>query len=96
MENNKLMPVIYFCNVHCVKLKLFKSVSDCGLIEIIEQDETIFIQQHQVKKLEQILVFHNDLDLNLEATDVVFAWLNRKETMQTRIDKSRNKLERFT
>jgi alpha-D-ribose 1-methylphosphonate 5-triphosphate synthase subunit PhnH len=96
MENNKLIPAIYFCNVHYVELKLFQTVSDKGLVEIIEQDETVFIQEHQVKKLKQILAFHNDSDLNLEATDEVFAWLNRKETMQTRIDKLGTKLERFT
>jgi len=96
MENDKLIPARDFCIVHCVELALVQTVSACGLIDIIEQDETIYIQENQVKKLEQILIFHNDLDLNLEAIDTVYSLLNRIETMQARINHLENKLERFT
>lgn len=95
MEKTKLIPAIDFCTVHCVELTLIETVSACGLIDIVMQDEAIFIQEHEVKKLEQILVFHNDLDLNFEAIDTIFSLLNRIETMQDRIYYLENKLQRF-
>ncbi|WP_431196501.1 chaperone modulator CbpM [Nonlabens ulvanivorans] len=48
-----------------------------------------------MKKLEKIIVFHKDLNINLEGVDTIIDLLERMESMQQQIIQLENKLQRF-
>jgi hypothetical protein len=96
MEDYILIPISEFCKGHHLDAELVQIFSEQGLIEIVERDKSFFIPENQVKKLEQIIVFHKDLDINLEGIEAIFALLQRMETMQAQIIQLENKLQRFS
>jgi MerR family transcriptional regulator/heat shock protein HspR len=95
MEDHNLIPAIDFCASHRVEIELVHTLNEQGLIEVISQKELIFIPKNQVKKLEQIIVFHRELDINLEGVETILSLLQRMESMQKHILELENKLQRF-
>ncbi|GAK75503.1 MAG: chaperone modulator CbpM [Nonlabens ulvanivorans] len=95
MEDYELIPAIDFCIGHHIELEMVQILGKEGLIEIIELEEAYFIPEHQIKKLEKIIVFHKDLNINLEGVDTIIDLLERMESMQQQIIQLENKLQRF-
>lgn len=95
METYTLIPVVDFCDAHCVEITLVKSFNDHGLIAIVEQEQALFIPEPEVKKLEQIIVFYRDLDINLEGIETIFMLLERIEALKNHVNLLENKLIRF-
>lgn len=95
MEDNSLIPAIDFCTSHQVKIELVHTLNKQGLIEVITHKKLLFIPENQVKKLERILVFHRELDINLEGVETILSLLQRMESMQEHILELENKLQRF-
>ena len=95
MEAHTLIPVIDFCDAHCVEITLIQSFNNHGLIAIVEQEQEWFIPEPEVKKLEQIIVFYRDLDINLEGIETIFMLLQRVENLQNHVNHLENKLNRF-
>jgi MerR family transcriptional regulator/heat shock protein HspR len=95
MEEEILIPAIDFCTSHRVKMSLIQALKEQGLVEIVTRKQLYFIPENQVKKLEQIIVFHTELEINLEGIETIFALLQRLESMQEHIQQLENKLQRF-
>lgn len=95
MEDSTLIPVLDFCNSHQVTIETVEILSQYDLIEIVWSKESLFIPEHQLKRLEQILVFNKELDINLEGIETIFNLLHRIEAMQEYICLLENKLKRF-
>lgn len=95
MEDLILIPAADFCTSHQVDIELVQQCNAYGLIEIVHRKEILFIPEHQVKKLEQIVVFHRDLDINLEGIETIIELLHRVESLQDKINQLENKLLRF-
>lgn len=96
MEDYILIPAQDFCTSHKVTVETVQMLSDYGLIEIVQRKQTVFIPENQLKRLEQILVFNKELDINLEGIETIFELLERIEKMQSHIIHLENKLKRFT
>lgn len=95
MEHHTLIPAADFCKGHCVEISLIEQLDAHGLIEVIYREEHLFIPDHQIKKLEKILVFHTDLEINLAGIESILPLLDRVESMQEQITALENKLHRF-
>jgi MerR family transcriptional regulator/heat shock protein HspR len=95
MDDNSLIPAIDFCTSHRVEIELVHTLNKQGLIEVITYKKLLFIPENQIKKLERILVFHRELDINLEGVETILSLLQRMESMQEHILELENKLQRF-
>lgn len=95
MKTYTLIPAKEFCKSHKVSIETVQAFGDYGLIQVTKRKETLFIPEDQLKRLEQILVFKNDLAINLEGIETIFDLLERIETMQSHIIELENKLKRF-
>lgn len=95
MKDHTLIPAQDFCSSHKVTIATVKTLGECGLIEIIKRKETFLIPENQIKKLEQILIFNKELNINLEGIETIFDLLGRIEIMQDRLIQLENKLQRF-
>jgi hypothetical protein len=95
MEDYVLIPATDFCKGHCVEIALIEQITHHGLIEVIYREDHLFIPDHEIKKLEKILVFHTDLQINLEGIETILPLLERVESMQEQITALENKLHRY-
>lgn len=95
MEEFILIPAQDFCVSHNVTIETVQTLSNYGLIEVIQQEHTLLIPENQLKRLEQILVFNRELEINLEGIETILQLLERIETMQNQIIGLENKLKRF-
>ncbi|RMB64115.1 MerR family transcriptional regulator [Dokdonia sinensis] len=95
MEDYILIPAQDFCVSHQVTVETLRQLNDYGLIEVVQRKQTVFIPESQLKRLEQILVFHKELEINLEGIETIFELLERIEKMQNHIIQLENKLKRF-
>jgi len=55
-------------------------------------NETLYIQENELSKLEQIVRLHQELNINSEGVDAIINLLKRIENMQNEITVLRNKL----
>lgn len=80
------------CTNYEIEVSFIDELSKMGLIqiEVIEQDQ--FIHQDQISNLEKIIRLHHELDLNLEAIDVVFNLLEKERELRKELNTLKNRL----
>ena len=81
-----------FCASHQVEVSFVRTLEENGLIETINVNETLYIQENELSKLEQIVRLHQELNINSEGADAIINLLQRIENMQNEITVLRNKL----
>jgi len=92
MEQTDMIVLDEFCTSHQVEVSFVRTLEEHGLIETIIVNETLYIQENELSKLEQILRLHQELNINSEGVDAIINLLKRIENMQNEITVLRNKL----
>ena len=92
METTDMIVLDEFCNSHQVEVSFVRTLEEHGLIETIIINETLYIQENELSKLEQIVRLHQELNINSEGVDAIINLLKRIENMQNEITVLRNKL----
>ena len=82
MLNNEFVPAELFCNTYNINVAVVKSWQKIGLVELVELDEKSYIPHDQLRKMEQLLRLHFDLDIQLEDVDVVFNLIEKVKELQ--------------
>ena len=77
-----------FCASHNIEISFISSISEMGLIEI-QQNQ---IPAAELDRLERIVHFYSDLDINPEGIDTILHLLDRMNEMQEEIRVLRNRL----
>lgn len=92
MTKKHLIPVIEFCNNHEIEFSFIDSLHEFGLIETIIEQDTIFLNSEELPKLEQILLFNKELEINLEGIEVIIHLLERVQKIQNEMNTLKNRL----
>ena len=92
MEQTDMIVLDEFCTSHKVEVSFVRTLEEHGLIETIIINETLYIQENELSKLEQIVRLHQELNINSEGADAIINLLKRIENMQNEITVLRNKL----
>ena len=92
MEQTDMIVLDEFCTSHQVEVSFVRTLEEHGLIETITINETLYIQENELSKLEQIVRLHQELNINSEGIDAIINLLTRIENMQNEIIELRNKL----
>jgi len=92
MEQTDMIVLDEFCTSHKVEVSFVRTLEEHGLIETIIINETLYIQENELSKLEQIVRLHQELNINSEGVDAIINLLKRIENMQNEITVLRNKL----
>lgn len=92
MQNNELILAEEFCTRYHIQLSFINDLSQYGLIEITSVEETSYIPQSELQKLEQIVRLHYDLDINLEGIEAISHLLDRVKGLQSELTSLKNKL----
>ncbi len=92
MTKEQLIPVLEFCTSHEIEFSFINSLHEFGLIEIITVQQTAFLNSEELPKLEQILLFNKELEINLEGVEVIIRLLERVHQVQQEINTLKNRL----
>ena len=92
MEQTDMIVLDEFCTSHQVEVSFVRTLEEHGLIETIIINETLYIQENELSKLEQIVRLHQELNINSEGVDAIINLLKQIENMQNEITILRNKL----
>ena len=92
---NDLIRAEEFCRGHRLEVSYLDSLQEFGLIEVIRTEGQAFIKSDALPRLEKIVVFHQELQINLEGVDVIMNLLERVARMQDETVQLRNRLRRY-
>src|SRR3954454_22020070 len=92
MQQDELIRAEDFCTHYNITLSFINSLREYGLIELTFIEETSYIPQWQLQKLEQLIRLHYDLDINFEGIEAITHLLERMKNLQSEITRLRNKL----
>ncbi|WP_299215304.1 chaperone modulator CbpM [uncultured Aquimarina sp.] len=92
MAKEHLIPVIEFCRSHEVEFSFINTLHDFGLIEMVTYQQTFFINSEELPRLEQILLFNKELEINLEGVEVIIRLLEKVHKIQNEMNMLKNRL----
>ena len=92
MENDEMILANEFCIQHDIELSFIYSLNEFGLIEIIVNEEQLFVPASQLPDLEKLVRLHFDLNINLEGIETVSYLLQKMNAMQEKIRLLTNRL----
>ena len=92
MQTEDMIALDEFCSSHNLEISFIQSLEEQGLAEIIIINQTLFVPAGELPRLEQIVRFYRELNINLEGIDAIHHLLQRIEDMQHEIISLRNRL----
>ena len=95
MTKEEMVAASEFCTSHNVEISFLYSLSESGLLEITNVEETVFISQEQLPELEKLVRLHYDMDINLEGIEAIHHLLQQMKTMQDEMRVLKNKLSLY-
>jgi hypothetical protein len=95
MKSEPLIPADQFCGSYDVEVSFIYSLEQYGLIETKTIKQTTHIPYSQLKKIEQLIRLHYDLNINLEGIDAITHLLKTIKNMQQEITALKNKLRLY-
>jgi hypothetical protein len=95
MHKEHLISAIEFCTNHEIEISFISSLHETGLIEVVQIDETEYIDESQLVQLERIVRFYYDLGINLEGIETINHLLDRMNDLQGEIITLRNRLRLY-
>ena len=95
MYNDDLILAEDFCNNHKVTFSFIHSLQQIGLVEITSIEQNQYIPQSELKRLEQLIRLHLDLQINLEGIDAIMHLLDRVQSLQAELAATRNRLRLY-
>jgi hypothetical protein len=92
MQPEYLIAIEEFCTNNGIEISFISSLQQNGLIKITTIKESGFIDTEQLQKLEKIVRFYYEFDINLEGIETIMHLLQRINTLQDEIIVLRNRL----
>jgi len=95
MHTDDLIAVDNFCTCHNIEHSFVRALNETGLIQITIIEESAFLAVEQLSRLEKIIRFHYELDINLEGIETISHLLEVINLQQEEINRLSNRLRLF-
>lgn len=92
MGTKNLISVQLICNHYSIPVSFIDALQEFQLVEIIVENEGLYIHSEHIKKLEKMMRIHYDLEINFEGLDAIYNLLNQVESLKEEITLLQNKL----
>ncbi len=88
----ELIALEIFCH-HCqVELTFVKNLSESGLVELIEEEEKLFIPSYEIDQLERLTRLHYDIGVNIEGLEAIQHLLNKLKQAREELKRAENEI----
>ncbi len=95
MVRKNLISTDEFCVHHNIEFSFIRNLCEFGLLETVKVENTEFITEDQLEKLERMLRLHNDLDINMEGIDTIDHLLAKMQNLQNEVTLLKNRLRLY-
>lgn len=95
MSTKHLITTTDFCVYHQLEHSFIADLQDAGLIEIAVVNNTTYIPEGEIQKLERMIRLHTDLDINIAGIEAITHLLQRIEDIQEEMRVLRNSLKAY-
>ena len=92
MTELNLITTSDICRYHEVEYTFISSLEEAGLIELRVVDQTTYIPDSELQKLEKMIRMHHELEINIAGIEAIGHLLQRIEQMQEEMRQLRNRL----
>lgn len=92
MESKTLIAIEEICSGHEVEHTLILSMKEFGLIEFVKEG---YVESTALPRIEKIIRFHTELEINFEGIEVILNLLERMDSMNEEIITLKNRLDAF-
>lgn len=92
MNTENLVPVTVLCTHYRVEMSFFINLEEIGLVDLESIEETQYVRSEKIGEVEKIIRMQQDLNLNLEAIDVVFNLLDKVSGLQNELHRTKRRL----
>ena len=95
MQTEEMIAADELCIHHNIELSFIYSLQESGLLEILRNEEKIFVPANQLNRLEKLVRLYYEMDINLEGIETITYLLQRMNDMQQQIAQLSNRLSRY-
>jgi len=92
MATRHLITITDFCGYHQVEHIFIHSLHEAGLIKIDTIEQTTYIPETELQKLERMIRLHHELEINVAGIEAITHLLEKVESLNEDIRTMRNKL----
>jgi len=92
MQKENLVPAKEFCVHHHIEINFIYALEEFGLVEIVNEEDDVFIPAEHIGELEKCIRLHNELNINMEGIDVIQRLLKKLEATEDEMNRLRNEL----
>ncbi len=95
MTTEQLIAASDLCGYYHIEYTFITNLSQAGLVEIAKVNDTDYVPETELKKLEQIISLHHELDINLEGIEAITHLLEKIAGMQLEMQALKNRLRLY-
>lgn len=92
MNTDNLIRLEYFCEQYNVEFSFVTSLQESGLINIIVQEESRYLNTEDLSEIEKLIRLHYELGVNIEGIDIIFNLLKQINDLQQELTIVKNRL----
>jgi len=95
MDTEKYIPVLHLCDLYQIEISFFKELNEEGLIELVSRQNSMYVHEEKLYKVERIIRIHRELNVNIEGIDVVLNLLEKVDTLQNEVYSMQSRLRLY-
>ncbi len=95
MAKANLISASEFCVYHNIEFAFLSNLKEFGLIEIVQVQQTDYIPEEQLERLERMIRLHRELEINPEGIDTIDHLLEKLNRLQEEVIMLRNRLRLY-
>ncbi len=92
MDSSNMVPAHDFCTYNSISYTFITGLHEAGLIDILQEEEQVYLYIDQLPQLEKLVRFHTELDINMEGIEAIAHLLQQVETLQQQINRLSRRL----
>ncbi len=92
MADEKYISVMQLCELYQIEVTFFHEINDLGLVELISEENDMFLHEDGLFKVERIIRIHHDLNVNMEGIDVILNLLDKVDELQHKLSSAQSRL----
>ena len=95
MKTNNLVRIDQVITHYHVDASFIHSLNELGHVALIVDRDESYVLEEQLKSLESMILFHTELQINIEGIDAIAHLLKKIEDLQTELLAAKNKLNLY-
>ena len=95
MDTEKYIPVLHLCDLYQIEISFFNEFNEEGLIELVSRQNSMYVHEDKLYKVERIIRIYRELNVNIEGIDVVLNLLEKVDKLQNEVNSMHSRLRLY-